>query len=128
MSRISLTHLLHKYPDQLSIGEKKRAGLARALITKPKIILYDEPTTGMDPLMSETIDNLIKKVSQHNKSLTSVIISHDLKAALTISDNILMLYNGQLALAGTSNDFRSSKNPIIRQFFSGKTSGPMSFL
>ena len=128
MTHISLNHLLNKYPDQLSIGEKKRAGLARALITKPKIILYDEPTTGMDPLMCETIDNLIKKISLTNKNLTSVVISHDLKAALTIADNILMLYNGKLALAGTSDDFRNTKNPVIRQFFSGKIHGPMTFL
>lgn len=128
MEKIPLENLLHKHPEQLSLGEKKRAGLARALIIKPKILLYDEPTTGMDPIMCEMIDNLIAKVNKNEKNLTSVVVSHDVKASLTISDNIIMLYDGKLALSGTAKEFRETKNPIIRQFFSGKVAGPMKFI
>lgn len=122
-----LPNMQHKYPSELSTGEKKRVGLARALSPKPKVILYDEPTTGMDPLVSEMIDQLIMKVSEDQPDLTSIVISHDLKAALEIADNLVMLYKGRVQLAGTPQDFRTAKDPIIRQFFAGKVEGPMEF-
>jgi phospholipid/cholesterol/gamma-HCH transport system ATP-binding protein len=123
-----LPNIQHKYPPELSTGEKKRVGLARALVHRPKIILYDEPTTGMDPLVSEMIDELIVETSRQEKGLTSVVISHDLKAALATADNIVFLYKGKIALAGPPQAFRESKDAIIRQFFAGKVEGPMEFL
>jgi len=115
-------------PDTLSTGEKKRVGLARALVHEPKIILYDEPTTGMDPLVSEMIDQLIVEVSRsRSPDLTSIVISHDLKAALDIGEYVVMLYKGKVQLAGTADDFKQSEDPIIRQFFGGKVEGPMEF-
>lgn len=120
--------LLQKHPSGLSTGEKKRVGLARALVSKPEIILYDEPTTGMDPLVSEMIDNLIVETSQKQKDLTSVVISHDLKAALATADRIIMLYKGKVALDATPDEFRKSKDEVVRQFFSGKIEGPMEFV
>ncbi len=120
--------LLDKYPNALSTGEKKRVGLARALVAKPKVLLYDEPTTGMDPLVSEMIDQLIVQTSRNQTDLTSVVISHDLKAALATADTIIMLYKGRVALAGTPETFRSTKDPVVRQFFSGKVEGPMEFV
>jgi phospholipid/cholesterol/gamma-HCH transport system ATP-binding protein len=128
LDQVGLPGVIEKYPSQLSTGEKKRIGLARALAAKPKVILYDEPTTGMDPLVSEMIDDLIVKVSRDNPDLTSVVISHDLKAALATGDNLVMLYKGKVALEGAAEDFRQSQDPIIRQFFSGKVEGPMEFL
>lgn len=128
LTRIGLPNIQHKYPNELSTGEKKRVGLARALVTNPDLMLYDEPTTGMDPLVSEMIDELIVQVNQEEKDMTSVVISHDLKAALATADYIIMLYKGQVALAGSSSDFKFSKDPIVRQFFSGKVEGPMEFL
>lgn len=119
--------LLKKYPSALSTGEKKRVGLARALVPKPEILLYDEPTTGMDPLVSEMIDTLIVQTSRAQKELTSVVISHDLKAALATGDVIIMLYKGRVALEGTPEDFQKTKDPVVRQFFSGKVEGPMEF-
>ena len=107
---------------------KKRVGLARALVANPKIMLYDEPTTGMDPLVSEMIDELIVKTNNSRPDLTSVVISHDLKAALNTADKIIMLYKGQVALAGTPEDFKGSAHPVIRQFFAGRVDGPMEFL
>lgn len=129
LARVGLTEaLLPKYPHALSTGEKKRVGLARALIAKPQILLYDEPTTGMDPLVSEMIDQLIVKLSTEQKGLTSIVISHDLKAALATADNIIMFYKGKVALAGRPEEFRKTKDPVVRQFFAGKMQGPMEFI
>ncbi|HYX33025.1 MAG TPA: ATP-binding cassette domain-containing protein [Oligoflexus sp.] len=127
LEQVGLPGIQNKFPDTLSTGEKKRVGLARALVHRPKIILYDEPTTGMDPLVSEMIDSLIMEVSKQNPELTSVVISHDLKAALDIADNCVMLYKGRVQLAGSPDAFRNSKDPVIRQFFAGKVDGPMEF-
>ncbi|SMF21348.1 ABC transporter ATP-binding protein [Pseudobacteriovorax antillogorgiicola] len=128
LDMVGLPGIEKKFPGELSTGEKKRVGLARALIHKPKIILYDEPTTGMDPLVSEMIDELIVAVNQNNPELTSVVISHDLKAALDISENVVMLYKGKVQLAASPEEFRNTSDPVIRQFFSGKVDGPMEFM
>lgn len=128
LDMVGLPHTSQKFPSELSTGEKKRVGLARAIVHKPKIILYDEPTTGMDPLVSEMIDELIVSVSEQNPELTSIVISHDLKAALDISDNAVMLYKGKVQLAASPDEFRNTDDPVIRQFFSGKVEGPMEFM
>lgn len=128
LEQCGLSGMEDVYPTELSTGEKKRVGLARALAAKPLILLYDEPTTGMDPLISEMIDQLIVKVNKDEKNLTSVVISHDLKAALNTADRIIMLYKGQVSLSGTPDDFRSTKDPVVKQFFSGQPHGPMEFL
>lgn len=128
LKQVGLPDITDKYPSALSTGEKKRVGLARALITQPEILLYDEPTTGMDPLVCEMIDALIVKVNQDRAGITSVVISHDLKAALDTADEIIMLYKGRLALKGSPLAFRNSGNPIVRQFFTGQVEGPMEFL
>jgi len=129
LEQVGLEGSHKKYPSQLSTGEKKRVGLARALAPRPKVILYDEPTTGMDPLISEMIDELIVKVSKDfGSKLTSIVISHDLKAALATAENIVMLYQGKVKLEGPPSSFKKTKDPVIRQFFSGKVEGPMEFL
>jgi len=128
LTQVGLPHIQHKYPTELSTGKKKRVGLAGALVSRPKIILYDEPTTGMDPLVSEMIDELIVQVNRDVKGITSVVISHDLKAALATGENIIFLYKGKIALAGSPQDFKESHDPVVRQFFSGKVEGPMEFL
>lgn len=128
LTQVGLPGIQHKYPTELSTGEKKRVGLARALVARPKIILYDEPTTGMDPLVSEMIDDLIVQLSKEEKELTSVVISHDLKAAMATGEYIVFLYKGKLALAGPPEAFRTTKDPVVRQFFAGKVEGPMEFL
>ena len=127
LTQAGLPNIQHKYPSELSTGEKKRVGLARALVARPKVMLYDEPTTGMDPLVSEMIDDLIVQVNKDEKELTSVVISHDLKAALATAENLVMLYKGKVALSGKPQDFKDTDDPIIRQFFGGKVEGPMEF-
>lgn len=128
LQQVGLPGIEDKYPNELSTGEKKRVGLARALAARPKIMLYDEPTTGMDPLVSEMIDELIVKLNKEEKNMTSVVISHDLKAALATAEYIAMLYKGRVALFGTPKEFRASKDPVVRQFFSGKVEGPIEFV
>lgn len=128
LDQVGLSGIEDKLPNQLSTGEKKRVGLARALAPKPDILLYDEPTTGMDPLVSEMIDQLIVRIGKQRPELTSIVISHDLKAALDIADKIVMLYKGKTQLAGTADEFRKIDDPIIRQFFGGRVEGPMEFV
>ena len=123
-----LPNIQHKFPVELSTGEKKRVGLARALVHEPKVILYDEPTTGMDPLVSEMIDELIVKVNTDNPELTSVVISHDMKAALEIAENLVMIYKGKVQLEGPPSVFKEADDAVVRQFFAGKVEGPMEFL
>jgi len=128
LEQVNLIGKINQLPAELSAGERKRVALARAIVTNPKILLYDEPTTGMDPLMSEMIDELIVELSAKNSDLTSVIISHDLKAALEIADCIIMLYQGQVVFSGAPKIFRETDQPVVRQFFSGRADGPMEFL
>lgn len=128
LDQIGMWSIRSKAPGELSTGEKKRVGLARALASKPKVLLYDEPTTGMDPLISEMIDKLIVDVNASEKGMTSVVISHDLKAAMATAEKIIMLYQGRAILAGSPDEFKRSNDPVVRQFFAGKVDGPMEFI
>ena len=127
LQRVGLQDVLHRLPSELSTGEKKRVGLARALVTEPKILLYDEPTTGMDPLISEMIDELIVKINNEIQEVTSVVISHDIKATLATADKIIMIYQGKVILEGDPQTFTSTDNLIVQQFLAGRTDGPMEF-
>ncbi|MFZ9520661.1 MAG: ABC transporter ATP-binding protein [Silvanigrellaceae bacterium] len=111
-------------PD-LSIGERKRVGLARALALNPSLLLYDEPTTGMDPLVSELIDNLIVEMQKKIPGLSSVVISHDIQSVLRIADRIFFLHEGKMYMSGTPQDFLQSKDPVIQQFLTGSLTGPL---
>ncbi len=104
-----------KMPSELSGGMRKRVGLARAIALTPAIILYDEPTTGLDPIMSTTIDNLILSMQQKLK-VTSVVISHDIASAFRIADHIAMLHDGKVIESGEPQVFDRSTNPVVREF------------
>ena len=118
--QVGLTNVTHKMPSELSGGMRKRVGLARAIALDPKIILFDEPTTGLDPVMCDAIDQLILK-TQHDTKSTCVIISHDIASAFKIAHNIAMLYHGKIIQSGTPAELRSSNIPIIKQFIAGKS-------
>jgi len=105
-----------KYPSELSGGMRKRVGLARALALEPEILLYDEPTTGLDPIISEMVDKLIVDTHKHREGITSVIISHDLPSAFKIADQIAMLDGGRVRLFGTARDFFESQDQFISKF------------
>lgn len=108
----------NKFPDELSGGMRKRVGLARALALDPTIILYDEPTTGLDPITTKMVNDLIKKTSDegHQKKLTSIIISHDVKASLEISDYIAFLEKGEIVEYLPVDKFKKSENPNVLKF------------
>jgi len=114
-------------PGDLSAGERKRVALARALIMEPEILFFDEPTTGLDPLLSEQVDNLIM-LTLHRTEATVVVVSHDIPATLTLAHNISMIYEGKIILSGSPDEFRRSDNPVIKQFLAGEAEGPMGFL
>lgn len=105
-----------KLPSQISGGMQKRTGLARALALDPEIIIYDEPTTGLDPILTEMVDNLIVETHKLHEGTTSVMVSHDLSAAFRIADFIVMLDAGKVLLAGTAQDFFDSDIELVRRF------------
>jgi phospholipid/cholesterol/gamma-HCH transport system ATP-binding protein len=107
-------------PFDLSGGMKKRVGLARAIAMNPEIILYDEPTTGVDPIMANAINELIKDL-QAKLSLTSIAVTHDMTSAYHIADRIAMLYDGKIIEIGTPDEIRNTKNPIVKQFITGSS-------
>lgn len=111
-------HAFYKLPSEISGGMRKRVGLARALALEPKIMLYDEPTTGLDPITTHMVDDLIKSTHARNADIpmTTVIISHDIAATLRISDYIAFLEKGQVVEHSSVEDFKKSKNPIIQRF------------
>lgn len=107
-----------KLPAELSGGMRKRVGLARALALDPEIILYDEPTTGLDPILTEMVDDLIASTHKHHENSTSIVVSHDLFAAFRIGDYIVMLDKGSVLLAGTPDDFYNSDLELVKRFLS----------
>ncbi len=113
--QVGLTGVTQKMPSELSGGMRKRVGLARALALDPKIILFDEPTTGLDPIMCDAIDQLIVE-TQKNTGATCVVISHDIDSTFKIAHKVAMLYHGKIIAYGSPEDIRSSDNPVLRQF------------
>ncbi|MDA8104241.1 MAG: ATP-binding cassette domain-containing protein, partial [Nitrospiraceae bacterium] len=124
---VGLREMGDKYPAEISGGMKRRVALARALITEPAIVLFDEPTTGLDPIISSSIHKLITKT--HKKyGFTGLIISHEIPEIFEVADKIAMLYNGTIIETGTPEEFRHSDNPYVRQFISGSLEGPIELL
>jgi phospholipid/cholesterol/gamma-HCH transport system ATP-binding protein len=114
-------------PAELSGGMQKRAALARAVITKPEIIFFDEPTTGLDPIMSDVINNLIVDNSK-KLGATTITITHDMASARKIADKIAMLYNGKFIWMGDAKDIDNSNNPYVEQFINGSSEGPINLI
>ncbi len=112
-------------PSELSGGMQKRVGLARAIAMEPSILLYDEPTTGLDPINADMINNLIIEMRER-LNVTSVAITHDMVSAYKIADRIAMLYNGKLLQIGTPEEIRDTDNPYVRQFINGTAEGPIT--
>lgn len=112
-------------PAALSGGMKKRVGLARAICNEPKIILYDEPTTGLDPINSDVINELILDMKT-KLSVTSIVVTHDMTSAYKVADSIAMLHRGKIIGRGTPDEIRNTTDPVIRQFINGEASGPIT--
>jgi phospholipid/cholesterol/gamma-HCH transport system ATP-binding protein len=124
LNAVGLKGVEYKMPSDLSGGMRKRVGLARAIALRPQIVLFDEPTTGLDPVMTEAINHLIMD-TQKNFNLTCVVISHDLQSIFKIGHKIAMLYNGNIIECGTPEEITASTNPIMIQFLTGSIEGPI---
>jgi phospholipid/cholesterol/gamma-HCH transport system ATP-binding protein len=125
LALVGLKDVEDKMPSELSGGMKKRVGLARAICMDAAIILYDEPTTGLDPITADSINDLIVDLRK-KLGVTSVAITHDMQSAYKISDRIAMLYKGEIQEVGTPDQIRNTTNPIVRQFITGSAIGPIT--
>lgn len=118
LNMVDLSGTEDKKPSELSGGMKKRVGLARAIVYEPAIVLYDEPTTGLDPIVSDSIDRLIIRVRDRLK-VTTIVVTHDMRSARRVGQKILMLHDKKIYASGTPEEFFSSSDPVVRQFVDG---------
>ncbi|HXV14806.1 MAG TPA: ABC transporter ATP-binding protein [Candidatus Krumholzibacteria bacterium] len=121
---VGLDGIGDKHPAELSGGMKKRVGFARAIAMEPKCVLYDEPTTGLDPINADVINNLIVKLS-NELHITSIVVTHDLASAYKVGDRIVMLHDGKVLFDGTPEQVKMTTNAIVRQFIEGRAEGPI---
>jgi phospholipid/cholesterol/gamma-HCH transport system ATP-binding protein len=118
LSWIELEGIEEKMPSELSGGMQKRVGLARAIVVEPEIVVYDEPTTGLDPLTSDTISELIRRL-QRERQVTSIVVTHDVRCAFLVADRIAMLDEGKILVEGTLDEIKRSEQPKLRAFLYG---------
>jgi phospholipid/cholesterol/gamma-HCH transport system ATP-binding protein len=124
---VGLRNIEKLMPSELSGGMKKRVSLARAIAMEPEILLYDEPTTGIDPIMADAINDLIIQMRE-KLDVTSITITHDMKSAYKIGDRIAMLFQGKIIKVGSPEEIKNCSNPIIQQFVQGKSEGPIKMV
>ena len=124
LESVGLAHTEDRYPSELSGGMVKRVGFARAIITNPEAILYDEPTTGLDPIITHVLTDLIIHLRERLNG-TAVVVSHDLESIYLMADYIAMLFEGAIVAYGTVEEIRRSPNPIVQQFLQGSEVGPI---
>lgn len=124
---VDLPNVKERFPAELSGGMRKRVGLARAIALRPKYLLYDEPTTGLDPVTSAVIDELMIRMRE-KLGVTSIVITHDMRSAYRVGSRIAMLYEGKVRQVGTVDEIRATKDPIVRQFIEGRAEVDLSAL
>lgn len=127
LDQVGLGGMGHKFPAELSGGMRKRAGLARALVMDPEIVLFDEPTTGLDPVLATGIHQLIAR-TQETYGFTGVVVSHTIPQVFEISDYVAILANGIIEEYKPTREFQSSQSPVVQQFIKGETEGPIEAL
>lgn len=125
LDQVHLPSVESKRPSELSGGMRRRVGFARAIALKPDILLFDEPTTGLDPVISDVVADLIVEMDK-TLNTTTVTITHDMKVAFKIADRVAMLHGGKIIEEGTPDEFRRSSNPIVQQFVEGRAEGPLT--
>jgi phospholipid/cholesterol/gamma-HCH transport system ATP-binding protein len=121
--QVHMADFADRFPPELGDGMRKRVAIARALTLDPKYVLFDEPTTSLDPVSARRVDKLIRELSD-TLGVTSIVVSHDLISIFTIADRIVMLYQGFVRLLGSKADFQASRDPVIDQFIHGRAEGP----
>lgn len=127
LKMVGLSQVEEKKPAELSGGMKKRVGLARAIAMDPEYVLYDEPTTGLDPIMADVINDLIISL-RNTLSITSIAVTHDIVSAYKIADRVAMLYEGKIIFVGTPQEVKNTNDPTVKQFIEGSAQGPITAL
>jgi phospholipid/cholesterol/gamma-HCH transport system ATP-binding protein len=122
---VGLRDVEKQKPASLSGGMRKRVGLARAIVMDPQFILYDEPTTGLDPIMADVIDQLVRSL-QRRLGVTAVVVTHDMTSAFKVADRVAMLHEGRIVYSGTVAETRNTGDPLVRQFIEGSSEGPLA--
>ncbi len=126
LDQVHLVGVDGKRPSELSGGMRRRVGFARAISLKPAILLFDEPTTGLDPVISDVVADLIVEMDGSLATTTTVTITHDMKVAFKIADRVAMLFKGAIIEQGTPEEFQRSQNPMVQQFIEGRAQGPLT--
>ncbi len=124
LDSVGLANVRDRMPSQLSGGMVKRAGFARAIITNPDLVLYDEPTTGLDPIITHVLTDTIKRLRKQLDG-AAVVVSHDLESIFAMADYVAMLFEGAIIAYGTVDELKRSTNPIVQQFLQGSEVGPI---
>lgn len=124
LARVHMERQAERLPTDLGDGMRKRVAIARALALEPRYVLFDEPTTALDPVSARRVDALIRELSD-SLGVTSIVVSHDLTSIFAIADRIAMLYKGELRLLGTPGEFRATPDGVVQQFINGRARGPM---
>ncbi|HTJ45732.1 MAG TPA: ATP-binding cassette domain-containing protein [Kofleriaceae bacterium] len=124
LGEVYMTDFADRFPAELSDGMRKRAAIARTLALDPEVVLFDEPTTGLDPVNARRIDRLTRELADH-RGVTVIVVSHDLTSIFTIADRIAFLYQGAVRAIGTPAELRASSDEVVQQFIRGLSSGPM---
>lgn len=119
LDRVGLQDAMVRFPSELSGGMRKRVGIARAIALEPRYILYDEPTTGLDPVTAAVIDQLMVR-TKRDLGVTGVVVTHDMRSAFAVADRIAMLYEGRVHAVGTVDEIRQTEDPVVRQFIEGR--------
>lgn len=125
LTMVGLQKIGHLMPSQLSGGMKKRISLARALCMEPQTLLYDEPTSEVDPITAAALNNLIIELRDKLK-VTSIVVTHDMNSAYKVADSIAMVYHGQVIAEGTAEEIRNTRHPVVKQFIYGEAEGPIT--
>ena len=124
LAQVYMADYADRYPAELSDGMRKRAAIARTLALGPEVVLFDEPTTGLDPVSARRVDRLIRELSDKH-GVTAIVVSHDLPAIFGIADRVAFLYRGVVHVVATPAELRASSDPIVQQFITGQSTGPM---
>lgn len=124
LAQVHMQEFADRYPAELGDGMRKRVAIARALTLDPRYVLFDEPTTSLDPVSARRVDRLIRELSD-TIGVTSIVVSHDLASIFSIADRIVMLYRGQVRMLGRPEEFQASADGVVQQFIHGRASGPM---